>query len=213
MVRVQADGTGQAPRQLPPLVLASSSPRRRELLAQIGLTPAGIDPADIDETPLADELPAHHAVRLAQAKAEVVAARSPGAVVLAADTVVGCGRRILPKAESAEDVRHCLDLLSGRRHRVYGGLCVIDAAGKVRTRLVQTAVLFKKLSRAEIDSYLACGEGVGKAGGYAIQGRAALFARGLVGSHSNVVGLSLFDTAALLRAAGIDPLALSATAA
>ncbi|WP_145748684.1 Maf family protein [Nitrospirillum amazonense] len=194
------------PRQLPPLVLASSSPRRRELLAQIGVTPAGIDPADIDESPLVDELPAHHALRLAKAKAEVVAARSAGSVVLAADTVVGCGRRILPKAESADDVRRCLDLLSGRRHRVYGGLCVIDAAGKVRTRLVQTAVLFKKLSRAEIDAYLACGEGVGKAGGYAIQGRAALFARGLVGSHSNVVGLSLFETAALLRAASIDPL-------
>ncbi|TWB23476.1 septum formation protein [Nitrospirillum amazonense] len=206
MVRVQADGTGRMPRQLPPLVLASSSPRRRELLAQIGVTPAGIDPADIDESPLVDELPAHHALRLAKAKAEVVAARSAGSVVLAADTVVGCGRRILPKAESADDVRRCLDLLSGRRHRVYGGLCVIDAAGKVRTRLVQTAVLFKKLSRAEIDAYLACGEGVGKAGGYAIQGRAALFARGLVGSHSNVVGLSLFETAALLRAASIDPL-------
>ncbi|MBB6254975.1 nucleoside triphosphate pyrophosphatase [Nitrospirillum iridis] len=201
------------PRQLPPLVLASSSPRRRELLAQIGVTPAGIDPADIDESPLVDELPAQHALRLAKAKAVVVAARGAGAIVLAADTVVGCGRRILPKAESDDDVRRCLDLLSGRRHRVYGGLCVIDAAGTVRTRLVQTAVLFKKLNRAEIDAYIACGEGVGKAGGYAIQGRAALFARGLVGSHSNVVGLSLFETAALLRAAGLDPLAGSPAAA
>ncbi|MDE1146117.1 MAG: Maf family protein [Azospirillaceae bacterium] len=212
MVNVQAAGIEQTPRQVPPLVLASSSPRRRELLAQIGLTPTGIDPADIDETPLADELPAHHALRLARAKAEVVAARSPGAIVLAADTVVGCGRRILPKAESADDVRHCLDLLSGRRHRVFGGLCVIDAKGKARTRVVQTAVVFKKLSRVEIDAYIALGEGVGKAGGYAIQGRAALFARGLVGSHSNVVGLSLFDTAALLRAAGLDPLAAPAVA-
>lgn len=189
-----------------PLVLASSSPRRRDLLAQIGLTAITIDPADVDETPLKGELPAAHALRLAKAKALVVAQRHPGAIVLAADTVVGCGRRILPKAEDEATVRSCLGLLSGRRHRVYGGLCVVAADGRVLTRTAQTAVLFKRLSDGEIDAYIASGEGLGKAGGYAIQGRAAIFVRGLIGSHSNVVGLDLFETAALLRGAGLNSL-------
>lgn len=202
---LQAGPGGATPPRMK-LVLASSSPRRRDLLAQIGLASVTVDPADVDETPLKGELPAQHAQRLAQAKAAVVASRHPGAVVLAADTVVGCGRRILPKAEDAVTVRCCLGLLSGRRHRVHGGICVIAPDGRVLTRHVETAVLFKRLSDAEIDAYVASGEGLGKAGGYAIQGLAALFVRGLIGSYSNVVGLSLFEAAALLRGAGVDPL-------
>lgn len=191
---------------VPRLVLASSSPRRRDLLALIGVVPDAIDPADIDETPRRAELPAPHALRLATEKAAAVAARHPGAVVLAADTVVACGRRILPKTEDEASARHCLDLLSGRRHRVHTGVCVVDAQGRPRSRRVETAVIFKRLSAAEIDAYIASGEWHGKAGGYAIQGLAALFVRKIVGSHPNVVGLPLFEAAGLLRAAGIDPL-------
>lgn len=201
-----APSTSRTPSPRPALILASGSPRRRDLLASIGLIPALVDPADIDETPYKTELPRPHALRLATEKAAAVAARHPGNVVLAADTVVGCGRRILPKTGDAATARRCLDLLSGRRHRVFTGVCVIDAAGRSRSRCVETAVLFKRLSAAEIDAYLASGEWNGKAGGYAIQGLAALFVRGIVGSHPNVVGLPLFETAALLRAAGIDPL-------
>lgn len=191
----------------PRLILASSSPRRRDLLALIGVVPDAIDPADIDETPRKAELPAPHALRLATEKAAAVAARHPGAVVLAADTVVACGRRILPKTEDEASARRCLDLLSGRRHRVHTGVCVVDAQGRPRSRRVETAVIFKRLSAAEIDAYIASGEWHGKAGGYAIQGLAALFVRQIVGSHPNVVGLPLFETAGLLRAAGVDPLA------
>ncbi|MFC7333154.1 Maf family protein [Rhodocista pekingensis] len=191
----------------PVLVLASSSPRRRDLLAQIGIVPAAVDPADIDETPRKDELPSPHALRLACGKAEVVAARHPGAIVLAADTVVAVGRRILPKTEEEADARRCLELLSGRRHRVFGGVCVITPDGRRLTRTVQTAVLFKRLSDAEIESYIRSREWQGKAGGYAVQGLAALFVRGIVGSHPNIVGLPLFEVAGLLRAAGLDPLA------
>jgi septum formation protein len=198
---------GAVPGLVPDLVLASGSPRRLDLLRQIGLVPAAVDPADIDEAVLKGETPARHALRLAEAKAAVGAARHPGCAVLAADTVVAAGRRILPKAEDEATARRCLELLSGRRHRVYGGIAVVDAMGHCSRRLVQTAVLFKRLSAAEIDAYIASGEWHGKAGGYAIQGRAALFARGLVGSYSNVVGLALFEAAALLRAAGIEPLA------
>jgi len=147
-------------------------------------------------------LPARHAQRLADAKAVAVAHRHPGAYVLAADTVVACGRRILPKAESEGQARRCLDLLSGRRHRVYGGVCLIGADGRKLRRVVCTAVIFKVLGRQEIDDYLASAEWQGKAGGYAIQGRAAVFVRGLVGSYSNVVGLPLFETASLLRGLG-----------
>ena len=186
----------------PRLVLASASPRRQDLLAQIGLTPAAIDPAAIDETARPLELPASAAVRLARAKAAAAAPRHPGAVILAADTVVACGRRILPKAESEAEARRCLALLSGRRHRVYGGICVIGGDGRVAQRLVMTAVMFRRLTELDIARYIDSGEWHGKAGGYAIQGRAAAFVRAINGSYSNVVGLDLFATAALLRGLG-----------
>ncbi|MCX7356007.1 MAG: Maf family protein [Alphaproteobacteria bacterium] len=186
----------------PALVLASASPRRLELLKQIGLKPDRVDPASLDETPLPRELPAAHASRLAREKAEAVAARHPGAVVLAADTVVACGRRILPKGTDETTARKCLSLLSGRRHRVIGGVAVIAPGKGAKVRLVTTAVAFKRLTDAEIEAYLASGEWRDKAGAYAIQGRAALFVRFLSGSYSNVVGLPLFETAALLKAAG-----------
>src|ERR1700761_9345850 len=151
------------------LILASASPRRRDLLAQIGITPSAIDAADIDETPLPRELPGPHALRLARAKAETVAARHPEAFVLAADTVVACGRRELPKAETEAQARECLALLSGRRHRVYGGIAVRAPDGRTWQRLVTTVVSFKRLTDAEIAAYIACGEWKGKAGGYGIQ--------------------------------------------
>ena len=185
---------------IPPLVLASASPRRLDLLRQVGLEPAAIDPADIDETPLTGELPRAYALRMARAKLAVVKERHAGALVLAADSVVVCGRRILPKAESEAEARLCLSKMSGRRHRVLGGVAVAAPGGKVRTRLVETIVRFKRLEAAEIDAYLASGEWQGKAGGYAIQGRAAAFVAFLSGSYSNVVGLPLFETVALLNA-------------
>ncbi len=185
------------------LVLASASPRRLDLLRQIGFVPDAVDPADIDETPLPRELPPQHAVRLALAKAEAVAARHPDAFVLAADTVVACGRRILPKAETESQARACLGLLSGRRHRVLGGV-VLLAPGSSRPveRLVRTDVTFKPLSHEETESYVASGDWHGKAGGYAIQGRAAAFVRWIGGSYSNVVGLPLFEVAGMLRGVG-----------
>jgi len=183
-------------------VLASASPRRRDLLAQVGLPPDRIEPADIDERPRPRELPRDLARRLAEAKALAVAARFPGAWVLGADTVVACGRRPLPKAETEAEARACLALLSGRRHRVLGGVALIDPAGRLATRLVTTAVTFKRLERAEIEHYLASGEWLGKAGAYAIQGLAALYVRQIVGSYTNVVGLPLFETAALLKGLG-----------
>jgi len=185
---------------IPPLVLASASPRRLDLLRQVGLEPATIDPADIDETPHPGELPRAYAVRMARAKLAVVQQRHVGALVLAADSVVVCGRRILPKTEEQAEARDCLARLSGRRHRVLGGVAVAGPDGRVRTRLVETIVRFKRLDAAEIDSYLASGEWQGKAGGYAIQGRAAAFVAFLSGSYSNVVGLPLFETVALLEA-------------
>jgi septum formation protein len=181
------------------LVLASASPRRLDLLRQIGLEPAVIDPADTDETPAAAEAPRVYALRMAMAKLAVVAPRHPGATVLAADSVVALGRRILPKAETEAEARRCLALLSGRRHRVLGGVAV-GSAGRVRTRLVETVVRFKRLEPSEVEGYLRSGEWQGKAGGYAIQGRAAAFVAFLSGSYSNVVGLPLFETAAMLRA-------------
>lgn len=187
------------------LVLASASPRRLDLLAQIGVTPDAVDPADIDETPLRDELPPQHAARLAKEKALAVAARRPDALVLAADTVVACGRRILPKAEDPETARRCLGLLSGRRHRVFGGVCLIIPGGRKMVRLVRTDVAFKRLSEAEIAAYVASDEWRGKAGGYAVQGAAAAFVRWMGGSYSNVVGLPLFETAALLSGCGARP--------
>lgn len=186
----------------PPLVLASASPRRRELLLQLGIVPDIIDPPDVDESPRPREQPAQHAIRLARAKADAVAQRHRGAVILAADTVVACGRRILPKADSRQTASECLTLLSGRRHRVLGGVCVVAPDGRLSARLVTTRVAFKRLSSDELAAYLDSGEWHGKAGGYAIQGRAAGLIRWLEGSYSNVVGLPLFETRALLIGAG-----------
>lgn len=185
-----------------PLILASASPRRLELLARLGIAPAGIDPADIDEAPFKAELPLAYARRMSAAKAETVAARHPGRIVLAADTVVACGRRILPKAEDEKTARQCLELLSGRRHRVISAVTVIDTEGKARHRDVTTVVAFKRLSDAELTAYLAGGDWHGKAGGYAIQGAAEALVRFLSGSHSAVVGLPLYETRALLLASG-----------
>ncbi len=184
------------------LVLASSSPRRRELLAQIGVAPARIASPDIDETPRKGELPRAYALRMACEKAAAVI-RAEGEAVLAGDTVVALGRRILPRAADAGEVAQCLTLLSGRRHRVFSAIAVVDDEGKLRTRLSETILTFKRLHPAEIATYAASGEGEGKAGGYAIQGRAAMFVRWLAGSHSGVVGLPLAETAALLGAAGV----------
>jgi septum formation protein len=187
------------------LVLASASPRRLDLLRQIGIEPDRVDPADIDETPLRHELPPAHVVRLARAKATAVRARHPQAFVLAADTVVACGRRILPKTEDEPTARACLALLSGRRHRVYGGIALVSPDGSVAMRRVVSQVAFKRLSEQEIGAYLAGGEWHGKAGGYAVQGRAAAFVSWLSGSYSNVVGLPLFETAQLLAGRGYHP--------
>lgn len=189
----------------PRLILASASPRRLDLLARLGLVPDAIDPADIDEAPAGDERPADHARRLAAEKAAATAARHPGAVVLAADTVVSAGRRILPKAADAAEVAACLALLSGRRHHVLTAVTVIDAEGHARHRLSDTTVTFAPLSAAAIRAYADSGDGVGKAGGYAIQGGAEAFVRMLAGSHSGVVGLPLFETRGLLIAAGLLP--------
>ena len=184
------------------LILASASPRRLDLLRQVGIEPDAVAPADIDETPLKGETPDKHALRLAAEKARAVAPGHPGAFVLAADTVVGCGRRILPKAEDEATARRCLALVSGRRHRVLGGIALIAPDGRMATRLVASAVAFKRLSGEEVDAYIACGEWRGKAGGYAIQGRAASYIRFMSGSYSNVVGLSLYDVRQLLAGFG-----------
>ncbi len=181
-----------------PFVLASASPRRQELLLQIGITPDLVDPADLDESPKNRELPADYAKRISQEKAAVVAARQAGAFVLAADTVVAVGRRILPKAESEQEARMCLNLLSGRRHRVMTGHVLVTPEGLVRQRLVQTAVRFKRLHASEIEAYIDSGDWRGKAGGYAIQGGAAAFIPAINGSYTNVVGLSLPEVTSLL---------------
>ena len=186
----------------PTLVLASASPRRRELLARLGLTPAAINPADIDETPHKGELPRDYAKRMAREKAQ--AAASGDGHVLAGDTVVAAGRRILPKAEDEATARKCLELLSGRRHRVLSAIALRAPDGALRERLSETVVMFKRLSSAEIDAYLASGEWEGKAGGYAIQGIAEGLISRIQGSHSGVVGLPLYETRTLLRAAGFD---------
>jgi septum formation protein len=186
----------------PPLVLASASPRRRDLLAQIGLVPDAVDPAAIDERPRPRELPAQLAARLAAEKAAAVAARHPGAFVLAADTVVALGRRMLPKAETEAEALACLAALSGRRHSVLGGITLIAPDGRRAARLVTTAVRFRRLDQREIAAYVASGEWQGKAGGYAIQGLAAAFIPYLGGSYSNVVGLALAETASLLAGLG-----------
>lgn len=187
---------------MPALVLASTSPRRLELLARIGVTPARIAAPEIDETPLKGELPRAYVARLAEGKALAVE-RAADEVVLAGDTTVAVGRRILEKPTDEADLRRMLGLLSGRRHHVWSGVCVLGPDDKPRVRAVDTIVAFKALSAAEIDWYVQSGEGMGKAGGYAIQGRAESFVRFLSGSHSNVVGLPLFETRSLLSAAGV----------
>ena len=184
------------------LVLASASPRRIELLKQIGIVPDKIVPAAINETPTKQELPRLLAERLARAKAEAVHGMEIGNLVLAADTVVACGRRILGKPRDAGEAGKYLKLLSGRRHRVFGGVCVIDGEAICRTRVVTTTVQFKSLTEQEVSAYLAGKEWQDKAGGYAIQGVAGGFVKRLSGSYPNVVGLPLYETANLLRAAG-----------
>jgi nucleoside triphosphate pyrophosphatase len=182
------------------LVLASASPRRLDLLARIGVVPDAVIPAHVDEAPLRGELPAAHAARLAAEKAQSVA--EPGTLTLAADTVVAVGRRILPKTDSEAQARDALALLSGRRHRVFSAVTLIDGEGQARHRLSCSIVAFKRLSAEELAAYLASGEWRGKAGGYAIQGRAEALIRFVSGSHSGVVGLPLYETRALLQAAG-----------
>ena len=188
----------------PDLVLASASPRRLELLRRIGITPARVLATDIDEAPLKGERPRAHAARLAAEKARAAAALAPDCVILAGDTVVGAGARILPKAEDEATARQCLALLSGRRHRVFSAIAVMTPDGRLREALSETIVRFKRLSDEEVESYIAGGEWHGKAGGYAIQGSAEGFCDWLSGSHSGVIGLPLFETRKLLRAAGLD---------
>ncbi len=188
----------------PPLILASSSPRRLALLRQIGVEPAAVEDPEVDETSWPRELPRVHASRLAAAKMSAIAARRPDepCFVLAADTVVACGRRILPKATDVATAERCLRLLSGRRHRVYTGVAIRGPDGRQAARVVPTMVRFKRLGAEDLQSYLASGEWQGKAGGYAIQGRAEGFILAIKGSYSNVVGLPLALTIDLLRGLG-----------
>lgn len=188
-----------------PFILASASPRRLALLRQIGIEPSDIDPAEIDKSPLRSELPGDHALRLAKEKLQAVQERHPASFIVAADTVVACGRRILPKAEDPETAHQCMTLISGRRHRVLGGMAVAGPDGRVLTRLVETVVAFRRLDRSEIDDYVASADWHGKAGGYAIQGRAAAYVRFISGSYSNVVGLSLYDVSQMLSGIGWRP--------
>ncbi|MCB9956510.1 MAG: nucleoside triphosphate pyrophosphatase [Parvularculaceae bacterium] len=186
----------------PPLILASASPRRRALLAQIGVTPDRIVTSGVDEAEYPGELAADVAGRLASEKAASVAAENPGALVLAADTVVGVGRRILPKAEDEATARACLDLLSGRAHRVYTGVALAGPGDERRLRVVETRVKVKRLTPSDIDRYVASGEWNGKAGGYGIQGAFEAHVIKIIGSYSNIVGLPLYETACLLEGAG-----------
>ncbi len=184
------------------LVLASSSPRRLQLLAQVGIVPDTVIPAEIDETPGERELPGHLARRLADAKAVTVGVAAGSAFVLAADTVVALGRRILGKPAGEAEARRFLRMLSGRRHQVYGGVTVLAPDGRCAGRLVRTAVSFKRLDTSEVESYVAGGEWQGKAGGYSIQGAAGAFVPRVNGSYPNVVGLPLYETVSLLRGLG-----------
>ncbi len=195
-------GSASTQTKLPPLVLGSASPRRRELLRQVGVEPAAVDAAEIDETPKRGELPAAYARRIAAEKLQAVAARHPGAFVLAADTVVAAGRRILPKPADAAEARTCLERLSGRSHKVLGAVAVQAPDGRRADRLVITRVRFRRLHPDELAAYLESGEWEGKAGGYAIQGRAAAFVPEIQGSYPNVVGLPLVETLGLLRGLG-----------
>lgn len=184
------------------LVLASTSPRRRDLLAQLGVDPARIVAPDIDETPRKSELPRAYALRMAEEKVRAVALDTDE-IALSGDTVVAAGRRILPRAADATEVDRCLTLLSGSRHRVLTAVATIDATGKMRTRLSESIVAFAPLSPAMIAAYADQGDGIGKAGGYAIQGSAGAFVRWMSGSYSGIVGLPLFETRALLIASGV----------
>ena len=186
------------------LILASASPRRLDLLARIGVVPGAVVPAEIDESVPKGELPREHAVRLAREKAEAIAAREPEALVLAADTVVAVGRRILPKVEDEGTLRACMKLLSGRRHRVLTGVALAIPGQPTRSRLVETMIGIKRLSPQEIDYYASHGEWRGKAGGYALQGYGEVYVRHIAGSYSNVVGLPLAETRHLLISAGYD---------
>ena len=186
------------------LVLASASPRRLSLLRQIGLEPDAVDPADTDETPGLREVPRAYALRMAEAKLAAVMPRHPQAVVLAADSVVAVGRRILPKVEDEDTLRACMRLLSGRRHRVLTGVALAIPGHGVRERLVETMIAIKRLSTEEIDYYASHGEWRGKAGGYALQGYGEVYVRHIAGSYSNVVGLPLAETRLLLKSAGYD---------
>ena len=186
------------------LILASASPRRIDLLARIAVVPDAVVPADIDEIVLKGELPRDHALRLAREKAEAVAAGHPDALVLAADTVVAVGRRILPKVEDETTLRACMKLLSGRRHRVLTGVALAAPGQAMRTRLAETMIAMKRLSDKEIDYYAGHGEWRGKAGGYALQGYGEVYVRHIAGSYSNVVGLPVAETRLLLKAAGYD---------
>ena len=186
----------------PTLVLASASPRRLDLLRQVGLEPDRVEPADLDETPLAKETPRRLALRLAEAKAAAAAALAPDAYVLGADTVVTLGLRLLGKAEDEAEARSWLQLLSGRAHRVFTGVAVIAPSGRRAVRLAEARVHFKRLTDQEIDGYLACGEWRGKAGGYAIQGRAGGFVIAVQGSYSAIIGLPLYETRMLLEGLG-----------
>lgn len=184
------------------LILASASPRRLDLLQSIGITPVSVIPADIDETPRKAERPRDYALRMAIEKSLALPAPAPEHFILAADTVVACGLRILPKAETIDEARYCLNLLSGRRHRVWGGIALRTPTDKIITRLVCSIVKFKSLSKTELEFYLDSSEWEGKAGGYAIQGAASGFIPFISGSYSNIVGLSLFDTQQMLQSSG-----------
>lgn len=184
------------------IILASASPRRLELLAQIGIVPDSVIPADIDETQLKGELPRDLPVRLSQGKAAKIAQDHPDSFVIAADTVVAVGRRVLDKPKDPADARRELELLSGRRHKVYGGISIVAPGGAHKSVLCETTVAFKRLSQEEVDSYISSGDWEGKAGGYAIQGIASTFVKFLSGSYSNVIGLSLYDTMRILNSLG-----------
>lgn len=185
-------------------ILASQSPRRKQLLDDVGIFSDNIIAADIDEAPERNELPATYVLRMAREKARAVSERHGDKFILSADTAVVCGRRILPKAETIEEASHCLDLLSGRSHRVYGGICLYAPDGEYRTKLSVSRAKFRQLSSADKRAYLQSREWHGKAGGYAIQGRAGLYIRQVTGSYSNIVGLDIHKVAGLLLSRGFD---------
>ncbi|MFN3475370.1 MAG: Maf family protein [Blastomonas sp.] len=195
---------------MPPLILASASPRRQQLLARIGVTADAIVPADIDESALKAELPRVYARRMAAEKAAIVAAQHPDAAVLSGDTVVAVGRRILPKAESEAEARMCLDLISGRRHMVLSAVTLTLPDGRSLHRLSESTVIFKRLHADEINAYIGSGEWQGKAGGYGIQGSAEALIRSMAGSYSGIMGLPLYETRSMLVTAGLlDPARLN----